>query len=319
MSSLPEVPFFVLGSPRSGTTLLRFILSSHPRLYVTRETGFIPHLGVAADARLSQESVQDLLRTIGRLNRWWGEVDDLDRFYQGLPESTLDHVLDGLYRTKLVGQGAARWGDKTPGYALYVSRLNDIFPTAQFIHVIRDGRDAALSAQAKWGTNTWYMDNYYLLASWVRHVTSAQQSGSSLDPNRYLEVRYESLTAEPEPEIERICGFLGETFHPAMMNHTKLAARTIAPGGHVEVLEPISTASVQRWKTEMSAFEQKMADRIAGRTLLALGYELAEAGSWRLGEVARLLILASKYGVVSAARSVLSSTGLVTLNRGKRR
>ena len=86
----------------------------------------------------------------------------------------------------------------------------------------------------------------------------------------------------------------------------------------MEVLSPISTRSIGRWKTEMPAFQQKMADHVAGPTLQHLGYPMADAGPWRPHEVARLLVLASKYRVTSLARSLLRFTGLVTLNRGKR-
>jgi hypothetical protein len=321
MTDLSDRPFFIVGSPRSGTTLLRFVLSSHPRLYVPSETGFLPFLGYDGDATLTLAQAQTVLERIGTLNREWaGLVDDVETFYQRLPDPSLAHLLDALYRRKVAAAGAAaalgRWGDKTPGYALHLPLLARLFRTAQFVHVVRDGRDVALSAQNKWGR--WYMDSYYLLRNWVRHVEQARQAGQGLPPSRYLEVRYEDLVREPEPAIRAICDFLDEIFQPTMLDHTRLAQQQIAPGGHVEVWQPISTASVGRWRTGMSPFWQKAADRIAGPTLAASGYELSGQGAPTAAERARLLALAAKYALTDGARRGLARLGLLTLNRGKR-
>ena len=321
MDDLHEKPFFLVGNPRSGTTLLRFVLSSHPRLYVPSETGFLPFLGYDGDAALTLAQARRVLHRIGRLNREWaGLVDDVEAFYGCLPDATLAHLLDALYRVKLqaAGSGAARWGDKTPGYALHLPLLACLFPTAQFVHVVRDGRDVALSAGKKWGQGRWYMDTYYLLRNWVRHVEQARGAGRGLAPGHYLEVRYEDLVTEPEPAIRVICGFLGEEFHPAMLDHTQLARRQIAPEGHVEVWQPISTASVGRWRSEMSPFWQKAADRIAGPTLAATGYELSGQVAPTAAERARLSALAAKYTLIEGTRQGLTRLGLLTLNRGKR-
>lgn len=323
MTDLRDRPFFIVGNPRSGTTLLRFVLSSHPRLYIPSETGFLPFLGYDADASLTLPQARGALGRIAALNREWaGLVDDVEAFYRALPEPSLAHLLDALYRQKIAasgaGPGAGRWGDKTPGYALHLPLLGRIFGTAQFVHVIRDGRDVALSARKKWGRGRWYMDNYYLLRNWVQHVEQGRKAGHGLPANRYLEVRYEDLVQEPEPAIRAICDFLGESFHPAMLDHTELARRQVTPGGHVEVWQPISTASVGRWQTRMSPFWQKVADRVAGSTLAACGYELSGRGSLSGPERIRFLLPAAKYALTGSARRALTRLGLLTLNRGKR-
>jgi hypothetical protein len=320
MAQLTEKPIFVVGNPRSGTTLLRFILSSHPRIYIPDETGFIPFLQRDVEAELSLVDVQDILERIGRLNRAWdGIVDDILAFYKVLPGPRLAHVLDALYRQKIAEHGAVRWGDKTPSYVLYLPVLNKIFPTAQFVHLIRDGRDATLSAQKKWAARNWYMDNYYLIKNWTKCVERGREAGRVLGSDRYLEVHYEALVQHPKSALERICMFLGEGFCPEMLDHTRLARRQIGPSGHVEVREPVSTGSVQRWQTGMCEFDQKVADRVAGPTLSSLGYELAGLGSLSVGEQFRLLLLSVKYALSNTARQILTRWGLLTLNRGKRR
>jgi hypothetical protein len=264
--------------------------------------------------------VRAVLNRIGWLNRGWARtVDDVSAFYQALPEPTLRHLLNALYQKKVAEHGAVRWGDKTPTYVRYIAELNDIFPTAQFVHLIRDGRDAALSAEKKWGHRRWYMDDCYLLKSWVRNVEGGRKAGESLELNRYLEIQYEALVQRPERIVRRLCIFLREEFHPAMLDHTGLAREQIGPQGHVEVRSPISTASVQRWKKEMSPFARKMANRIAGPTLTATGYPLADIPPLSPSEGLRLLSLWAKYRVTSAPREILPKLGIPTLNRDKRK
>jgi hypothetical protein len=323
MTQLPEKPIFVVGHPRSGTTLLRFMLSSHSRIHIPEETGFIPFLVPEnlLTADLTQSQVENILLRIGQLNHLWrGMVNDPPTFYGALSEPKLSHILDALYRMQIAPHNAVRWGDKTPVYVRHVSTLNRLFPSAQFIHVIRDGRDATLSARAKWPERRLYMDTYYLLKHWLANVESGRRASRFLGEERYLEVRYESLVQQPQPTLERICAFLGETFEPAMLQHSQLA-RSIGPGPqhHVEVMQPVSTSSIARWQTEMSPFEQKMADRVAGESLQTLGYELAARGPLSVRGHLRLALLAIKFALTNSLRSLLYRFGALTLNRGMRR
>ncbi|MFW6116409.1 MAG: sulfotransferase family protein [bacterium] len=317
---LPETPFFVVGNPRSGTTLLRFILSSHPRIYIPGETGFLPFLLKHVQSELSLPQVRGLLHRIAWLNRGWDDlIEQVPGFYSSLPAPTLRHLIDALYRRKIAPHGAVRWGDKTPSYVRYIPELSAIFPETQFIHLIRDGRDVALSAQAKWGDKHWYMDSYYLLKNWARNVKDGRQAGRQLGPDRYLEIHYEQLVQAPEDTVRRLCGFLNESFHSAMLQHTRLARQEIAPDGHVEVRNPISTASVQRWRDEMSAFQCKLANELAGPVLTEAGYEPSESSPWSTREHIRLFSLAVKYQAIDSMRHVLPSLGIPTLNRDKRK
>lgn len=316
-------PIFIVGSPRSGTTLLRFMLSSHPDLYIPDETGFIPHLikpERVGDA-LTRAEVSALLDRIGQLNYLWRNlVTDVSAFYQSLPEPNLTNILDALFCRVVADHHASRWGDKTPLYVQHMPLIANIFPRVQFVHVIRDGRDATLSAQQKWGRSQfWYMDNYYLLKNWVANVAIGRRDGALLPKTQYYEVRYEQLVREPENSLGQICDFLGESYQPAMLSHTSLA-RQVGPGpdNHTEVMKPISTASVGRWRTEMSAFEQKMADRIAGSLLSELFYERSEVDPFTLEDKLRFSFLAAKYRLSDTLRQLLYRTGFLTLNRNMR-
>lgn len=320
MNQATEKPIFIVGNPRSGTTLLRLILCSHPRIFIPEETGFIPFLLKDAQSELNIEQTRAVLRRIGRLNTEWdGMVTDVEGFFASLPRHDLQHILEALYQKKIAETGAVRWGDKTPSYVLYLPTIDRIFPNAQIIHLIRDGRDATLSAMQKWGFQRWYMDPLYLLRNWARHVEMGRKARDKLGEQRYLEIHYEKLVQLPQPTIEQICDFLREELHPEMLNHTKLANSMIKPGGNLSVKMPISTVSVQRWKREMSTFDLKMADQIVGDTLVENGYELARLGPFSIAEKLKLLLLSSKFLLVDVTRQALRAWGILTLNREKRR
>lgn len=324
MCRQPPKPFFIVGHPRSGTTLLRFVLSSHPHLHVPAETGFIPFLQISPDRPLTLQDVEEAVGRIEKLNvHWRGLVSDLPAFYESLPSPVSGYLLDSLYRRQLKRRNipdsrSLRWGDKSPGYVNYVAKVAAIFPEAQFIHMIRDGRDAMLSALKKWPRRQWYMDEYYLLKRWVESVRAGKSAGATLGPQRYLEVHYEALVAEPETEIRRICTFLREPFTPILLDHTQLAQK-IGVGAHKGVEKPITTASVARWRRELSPFSKKLANRLAGSTLVAAGYPLAENSPLDLVEEGRLLGMALKFHVIDSIRRLLYRQGVLTLNRGKRR
>lgn len=321
-----ERPFFIVGQPRSGTTLARAIANSHPRLFVPPETGFLPFLRIdrqapAGDRPLSREEIAHLLAQIGRLNAEWRDrVDDAAAFYEALcaddERPIVSQALDALYR-RMMGERGGRWGDKTPGYVRYIPQIDRLFPGAQFVHVVRDGRDAALSAREKWEGRR-HQDSYYLLQQWVESVSAGRRDGRRLGPDRYREIHYEALVAQPEETVRALCDFLGESFHPAMLNHTRQFEASGAAGGHPEVRNPIFTSSAGRWRREMAPFDRKLAHRLAGPTLRAFGYETPDPGPWTAGERLRLLLMALRYRALSVVRRALYAAGVLTLNRGKR-
>lgn len=320
MNQLSEKPIFVVGFPRSGTTLLRFILSSHPRIFIPAESGFIPYLRTNPREQLKEYQVRSLLEQIGRLNHSWVNiVDDINIFYNSLPEPTLKFILDALYRIKIGESGASRWGDKTPQYILHMQKLLDIFPSAQFIHLIRDCRATTLSAIRKWGAKNWYMDEYYLIKNWTINVKAGLTCGRQLNSNQYLEVHYEYLVQQPEQVVNKICNFLKEDFCRDMLNHISLAQELVGPGGHMEVLDPIHMRSLYHWKKQISPYTLKLAHHIAGPTLEKLGYDNDPTEPFTPKEAALTTMLMGKYYFTNTMKKILTSAGWLTPDRRNRR
>jgi hypothetical protein len=259
-------------------------------------------------------------RRIARLNREW--EDTAGAFTPEAGELRLGDLLDRLYRSRMDDSDAQRWGDKTPGYVFHLPLISRIFPDCQFIHLIRDGRDVALSSMAKWHRRfpqRLYMDEQYLIRSWLRALSHGRSAGAALGPDRYVELKYEDLVLDPETRLGEICGFLGEDLHPDMLQHESLARRLVRSTGHVEVREPVFRASIQRWRREMSPEKLWEVERIAGPALEEMGYELSAAGSPSAAALVSLALKEARYVAVRSVQRALELGAFARLNRGKRR
>lgn len=244
---------FIVGCPRSGTALLRDLLRAHPRLAFPGESHFIPAFWRAyGDPRTSREA-RALAARILRLR--WVRAWELERD----PASFAHHrtfagLVDDLYSTYAVREGAPRWGDKTPQHALCMPLLLEVFPRAQFVHIVRDARDAARSlVRLDFGPRNLYAAGRY----WRRLVTTARSDGRRLGPARYEEVRYESLVADPEAVVRDVLRFLGEDAAAGLR------------------LPAVDAARASSWRSEMPERDRHVVEAAAGGVLAELGYPTA--------------------------------------------
>jgi hypothetical protein len=310
-------PFFIVGVHRSGTTLLRYMLSSHSRLYVPQESDFIPAFFLRQPEReLSDQQIAQILDTIFEKYRfveeWQGTRPDTSDFLQSMSERTPAALLDALYTAYARQNGAQRWGDKTPIYASYIDLIHQIFPEAQFVHIIRDGRDAALSMLAKYQKDEFHVDIFFAARNWVRRIRKAQASGARLGSDLYYELRYEDLVADPEQELKAICDFLGESFEGPMLRHHRLASARIPSDTHFfdTVRHPTTGDRIGRWRSGLSRADQRLVQAVAGSLLEELNYPLEDLGPMPPSERLRLAALAVKYFTLQAGRWVLQRANL---------
>jgi hypothetical protein len=181
-----------------------------------------------------------------------------------------------IYRSYADARGKARYGDKTPSYMQELGLLERVFRDAQYVHLVRDGRDAALSFLAMRRRPRFNLARPRGLATfasqWRLEVEGARELGRRI-PERYHELRYERLVREPQAELESVCDFLGLAFEPAMLAyHEGVDASTLQD--HPLLAKP-PTAGTRRWQDEMSAADVQVFEAIAGDTLSNLGYERA--------------------------------------------
>lgn len=309
-------PFFIVGVHRSGTTLLRYMLSSSSRIYIPPESDFIPRFFLGrSDAVLSERKVEELLESIFSEYRfvrdWRGERPPAGTFFQQLPAPTPTAFLHRLYAMYAEQNGAVRWGDKTPIYTDYIPLLKQLFPDARFIHIIRDGRDAALSMLDKWEEKEFHVDIFFAARNWVRRIRKARADGQKLGPAHYYELRYEDLVSDPEPQLRKVCRFLDEPFDPGMLSHHRLARSKESAGGfHDAVRSAATTRRVARWTREMDEADRRLFQAVGGALLDELDYGTEDLGGMGTRERLRLAALASKYVVLQTGRWGLQAAGL---------
>ncbi len=270
-------PFFVIGTARSGTTMLRLMLNMHSRLRLPRESWFIADLmnELPIDSPLGAEQLERAVRIICDHPRWkvWEIAEPAVRqTVLALDGPLLSELVDAIFRSLGNPLQKPRWGDKTPGYVRDVPRLHGLFPRAKFVHIIRDGRDVALSLRQRgWDGVT----SYDFAENWHRDVGMGVRDGRALGPALYMEVSYEQLVLNTEPALRRICAFLGETFEEPMLRFFENAAEEM-PAWEAQYHEKTRRApqegDVNRWMREMSGLHVAIFECVAGRTMDLVGY-----------------------------------------------
>lgn len=255
-------PIFIIGSPRSGTTFLGSCIGELPEVSYHFEP-----IATKAAARCIYEDEWGFQQT-----RW---------FYR----------LVYAWLMRIHADGDLRFADKTPRNCLIIDFLNQAFPKAQFIHIIRDGRDAALSHSKKpWMQATqakspkyepggypygpyarfWVepervaefestSDIHRCIWAWRQHTTNALESVKKLSKEQYHELRYESLANNPELEANQILDFLNITTPDSRCRFQDAVAK-------------VRPDSVGLWKKELSQSQLQQVDQEAGELLKKLNY-----------------------------------------------
>ncbi|MCC6409899.1 MAG: sulfotransferase [Planctomycetes bacterium] len=201
-----EPRFFVMGAGRSGTSLLQRILCRHPRLHCSHELRLL-ELVVLAGALVDVDGGPDV-------------VDDAPRSPFGLEVGkSFGRLVAGA---QLAQFGRAVYGDKYPPYCEQIHILDRLFPSARFVHIVRDGRDVVSSALQAFVTNRGWRRPLVppgpnrLAEAWAKAVRHARDYGKRLGPARYFELRYEALSAAPAETMSDVFRFLGEEFGPEL-------------------------------------------------------------------------------------------------------
>lgn len=274
---------FVVGVGRSGTTLLRMMLDAHPQLAIPAETHFAP--AVRAFERDGAEAAVAAVLDNGLWADYGLPADEFVRRV-GLRRPTgAGDVMRVFYELYAESRGSPRWGDKSPYYVTVMTYLQELLPEARFVHVIRDGRDVALSTMSLWfGPD----DVAGVAREWSEKLAVARRQAREL--RFYLELRYEDLVRNPEASLRRVCDFLDLEWHPAMLEYHRTAEVRLAELGDVRqngrligaaerrgihrlLAQPPRPDRSGRWRTEMSAADRELFAGIAAEALNAYGYE----------------------------------------------
>jgi hypothetical protein len=271
---------FLVGCPRSGTTLLGRIADAHPELAVIHETRWIPRCfenreGLTMNGFVAPSLAERLreVRVLEPLGIAESEMEKLIRDHDGAHFSTFVTALFDRYGER---RGKRRVGDKSPGYVRYLPTLHGLWPHAKFVHVIRDGRDVCLSVLdwRKGATRFSTFDDDPVTTTgvwWEWYVQLGREGGSQLGPDLYHEIRYESLVAEPERECARLCEFLGIPYDAAMLRFHEGRTRS-KPGLSTKAAWLPVTGGLRDWRTQMDPADVPRFEAAAGDLLDELGY-----------------------------------------------
>lgn len=273
-------PFFIIGSGRSGNTLLRAVLTGHSDVAIPPES----YVLAKAIRRFRAYSFLDwplLVRIVlaefeyhDQFESWDLSLRSVYEPLSQLPEEKCDLalILDEIYRRYMSVHmpNAKRWGDKTPMNTAHLHWIDRVFPQAKYVHMLRDGRDV-VSSYVQAGL---YSSVEEAGQRWRRSVTMARRFGERF-PDRYLEVRYENLVRRPEREVRRVCEFLGIEFRKDMLQFQddvdELGDTHLSH--HEGLRRPINTDSIGKWKSRLSTQDQEIVVRLIGDKLDAMGYE----------------------------------------------
>lgn len=289
----PNRPVFVGGCPRSGTTMLRTMLNTHPGLAMPHETRFL----IAAwdrRARFGDLSVPKNRRRVARwiakrpksrLPRLGVSEDELVARLESAPP-TIGSVLGTPFVMYAERQGKKRWGDKRPSHAQRLEAVFAMFPDAQFVNMVRDPR-AVVASVRKIG---WYEGDIAQGADlWERSLQAVDHWRTKLGPDQLLEIQYEELVAEPREVLERIAGFLGldpDGVDAMLRFHEKSDVpkdRTF----HPRVSTPVTTEAVRSWESALTKDEIAFVEHALAGGMRRYGYEPSPDGVPVPGELAR--------------------------------
>jgi hypothetical protein len=271
-------PFFIVGSSRSGSTLLRLMLASHSRIAIPSETWYLTALleEFPFDRPLQENEISGAIAVMTNHYRWPDmglDTAEMRRRVDNLSGARLRDLVEIVYRWHMEVEGKSRWGDKTPAYIEIVPPLAAMFGDAKFIHLIRDGRDVAKSFQRQGWHGPW-MHGY--AREWLRAAELDMKLSKTPLNERILRVLYEDLVLDPEATLRGICAFIDERFEDQMLQwHGKVdnAIPVREKIFHLGLSRDMNPSDVSRWKREMTSREIFVAEALIGTQLSRFGYE----------------------------------------------
>ncbi len=278
LDKIKKLPlFFILGRPRSGTTLLRTVLDTHPNVLIPLENSGLIHLYFKY-RKVKQWNAKKLdhffsdfknLKFIDSWNINWKLVKEI---FENLADDQLSfpeiiRVYYYHYQSEFIKEEIKCLGDKSPLNSLYSKEISSIFPNAKIIHLVRDYRAnfASMSKHLVFSPSSTVK-----LMQWKKSVIQISRL-AAINPERFLIVRYEDFVSHSEGTYKTICTFLKIKYIPELLDpeYRKKVINTIYASEFIKDWQPdlsgvISTANIEKWKNDLSDDAIKKADYIAG-------------------------------------------------------
>jgi hypothetical protein len=271
-------PFFILGAGRSGTSLLSRMLNQHPNLAVPPESHlystFYPWLryyGSLAAPQNRANLVTDIVAS-GPLRDWSPRLR-ADEVLAHIDGDDFGAVVDGVMRAWAAKHGKGRWGEKTPKHVRYWRQISADFEGASVIHVVRDGRDVAMSMiEARFGPKSVYS----CAKLWRQYLDQIENVRNTLPHESFFEVSYEDMLDDNERVLQEICDFLGERYSPEMLAYYRdMSPYPTDARNRENLAKPLIVENKQKWRSRMTKDEVRVFEAVAGDALARYGYTRA--------------------------------------------
>jgi len=281
--AMPQTaPFFIIGTERSGSNLLRLILNAHPALCVPHPPHILKYFAPLAasygnlgdPARLAR-LVRDVRGLIKAHIHPWEMVPSEAELLAAQPRSLVG-LFFAVYDAHCRWAGKHRWGCKSTFVIDHLEAVLALCPKARFIWLVRDPRDVAASSRRSLFSpfHPWFTANLW------QHQQDMGLRGQAAHPQNFLLVRYEDLLTTPEATVRQLCDFLGEAFTPAMLEFHRTAAAhqsSELSACWQNTAKPIQPNNRERYRRELSPAEIALVEGMCGRLMQHFGYPLEAA------------------------------------------
>ncbi|WP_031513565.1 sulfotransferase family protein [Desulfofalx alkaliphila] len=280
--TLKERPIFVIGAERSGTTLVMVLLGQHSRIAVPEVGWLFPRIypWVHTYGDLNKD---ENLRTLAdemlfglNVNMWGMDLNPrtaVDELLADIKERSFAGVYCAMHEMYARKNGnKPRWGQKTPHNVFFVRQIRECFPNAQFIHIVRDGRDASSDyLESSFGPT-----NIFAAAeSWKLCWNASKEWREKLGSEDWLDIKYEDLCRKPVEVMQKVCDFLGEELEETMFDFWKgeIGQRRACTRDHKPLGHAISDKYIGIYKELLSIRDQRIFAAVAGKELEEAGYK----------------------------------------------
>lgn len=276
-------PTFLFGMERSGTTLLSMMIGAHPQIAVPlATTGMWVDFAERLDSFNQLARREDVVRLVDEIRAHerialWDAALDRTALLEDLPLGDYGAIVTRFHGEYARTKGKPHWANVDIATLDNMDLVNSWFANARFLHIIRDGRDVALSHQ----TMPYGAGNIAECArAWADRTTTNVKMGRILGPRRHMTIRFEDLVLDTQASLERICDFLGVPFDDSMLRYGDMVKEKIPENRRwlwPSISRPPQESKVGQWRQHMTRSQRIVFEGLANRALKAWGYETYEA------------------------------------------